>query len=130
MSEQTGNLSIAMGLGIIVGVATTLVIGKIFGPSKDESSASRATISRDREGTSETPKANAGATLTVTTPGPRHFPGALRVGHTKRAKKVALVPTGTTVKVVEDAKDEQGNLWYHVAVPSGHSGWMHGNILS
>lgn len=126
-SSRAKRDTIAVSGGVILGAVAAMVVSRLFFGKKSDS-PSREGISAEK--IASAPVVSPGATLTVATPGPRYHPGILRIGHTRNAKRVALLNTGTVVKIVDSARDERGNLWYHVAVPGGQSGWMSGHILA
>lgn len=124
LSDETKRLSVAAGGGVFAGVALTVLVSHVLGGS----SSRRGEVTKVSE-KSRGPAVQAGATLTVATSAPRHPSARIRIGHSAGAKILGLVPTGTVVKVVGDALDENGHRWYQVAV-DGKSGWMHGDNLS
>ena len=79
-------------------------------------------------GAAQAPDASPGGHLTVSTP-PR-VPGVLRAAPGRSSTRLALVPGGTVVQVIEPGTDPRGGRWYRVKVPEGTTGWMSGEILS
>jgi hypothetical protein len=75
------------------------------------------------------PAAPAGSSLTVAALTRHRHPAVLRGAHGFHGRRLALVPVGSTVKVIGDAKDEHGHRWYHVAV-GPTAGWMHAEVLT
>ena len=55
--------------------------------------------------------------------------GVLRAAASEGSKRLAYVPRGTAVSVLESAAGAGGQTWYRVHAPQG-DGWMHGGILA
>ena len=131
LTEEERRLTVAASGGAVIGVVLTMVAVRLFGaPGRREDLHAGAQVVNGAPGAgqAQAPDASPGGHLTVTTP-PR-VPGVLRAAPGRSSTRLALVPGGTVVQVVEPGTDHRGGRWYRVKVPEGTTGWMSGEILS
>lgn len=119
LSEENKRLSVAAGAGAFVGVVLTVLAGRIFGPP----GGNKTSGARPPPG----PPATAGTTLTVSTP--QGIPGVLRAAAARKSNRVALLPRGTQVTVVDSSATDAGR-WYQVKTPDGKVGWVAAEVVS
>lgn len=130
LTEEERRLAVAASGGAVIGVVLTMIAVRLFGApgGRDAPLVAQVTNGTAPPSVGQAPDASPGGHLTVSTP-PR-IPGVLRAAPGRSSSRVALVPSGTVVQVVEPGTDPRGGRWYRVKVPEGTVGWMSGEILS